>query len=877
MSNVPAQQDWGVQNQDQPAPTFDFVGMLQRRFWIIILCLIFATGGGVFWYWKSEVKYASTARVAIAVNEAQVAIIGNDGLPVANQVTAHDQIIMSENVLGKAAATISFAIKNGWDPRVLNVKEDDADSGFSDTEDANDSKGTLASPVTRIAATTSLFQELQGLSEIQIRGHLKGSISISQDKKDKNIYLVSYTGSNRSDCPTILSIVINEYKKYLADKYRKDGDALLTNIKKAKTGIDKNITKFRNDYEVWQARSKEDADRYMLVKDGVFITDAGKVNNYRTEFQNLYREHQVAVKKVKELKEDQAWMDEAIASGKSDAEILAHINKFAEWMNLESSRNQQEKKLNLEKQMRLPFEPPTEPPTIIQTRFSVQAKQNEIDALIGKGFGENHPDVKQAKRLVANLESQLKILESIHAANVKSARSKYDMMQKQLDENDSIEPVELPEEVNPLDDINLIDLHRINLVEELKRVTKNESDLKLAYEKKRKDADIVDEHLAEEQKLLKQVEDQQQLNEIVLQKISEITLEKDHTTGGYEFDILDNASFARQTEPSLMKVFAISTFLGIAVGTGLSYLIEIADKTFRNPGEIAQQLGMRVIGHVPVLSTRKVEANDSSLDDALVTFHLPKSQQSEAFRAIRTSIFFNGKGKSSQILQVTSPTPGDGKSTLAANLAVSLAQSGKKVLICDADLRRPTVHYLFGNDSDIGFAQVLKGEAEIEDAIADCDVDGLSIMPCGARPTNPSELLTSTRLYELFEVLREKFDYIIMDTPPMLAVTDPCAVAARADGVILTMRIKKNIKLSASRAKEILDSVNAPILGIVVNGAGMVQGNYSNSGSYGYGYGGYGSGYGSGYSSSYYSYGYDYGESTYYYDEDNKPKAKSKV
>ena len=133
---------------------------------------------------------------------------------------------------------------------------------------------------------------------------------------------------------------------------------------------------------------------------------------------------------------------------------------------------------------------------------------------------------------------------------------------------------------------------------------------------------------------------------------------------------------------------------------------------------------------------------------------------------------------------------------------------------------------------------MLKGEAEIEDAIADCDVDGLSIMPCGARPTNPSELLISTRLCTNYlKCFEKKFDYIIMDTPPMLAVTDPCAVAARADGVILTMRIKKNIKLSASRAKEILDSVNAPILGIVVNGAGMVQGNYSNSGSYGYGYG----------------------------------------
>lgn len=866
MSNLPAKQDWGVENQNQPAPTFDFVGMLQRRFWIIILCLIFATGGGVFWYWKSDVKYTSYARVAIAVRESQVSIVGKDGLPVTNQVTAHDQIITSETVLQRAAKTISYAIKNGTVP----IASREETSGKDDQETASDEIEPELS-----SATTSFFPDLQGMSELQIVGYLKDSIEVIEDKNDDYIYQLSYTGSTRNDCAPILAIVINEYESHLAEKFKNEGDELLRNITQAKKGIDEKIKGFRKALEDWRRKNDEDVGLSVLIKDGIFVTDGEKINNYRTEFQQQYRELQLLDKSIKELEEDRDWMENAEKEGKSKQEILAHIDKFADWMSLESTKKAEAEKraneLKEKKELLLPFEAPTESATLIQTRFSVQSMQREVRSLIDKGFGENHPDVKQGKRAIADLEIQVSTLEALHKSKVETEKANYDLRKAQL-ENDA-EPLIADEDIaSPFDDIDLIGLHKINLVEELKSLTQDKVDLEKAYEQKRLDAGKVDEYLKEEQKLVKQVDDQQALNEILLQKISEISLEKDHNSGAYDFDILERPSFAKQTEPSLMKVFAISTFLGIAIGTGLSYLIEIADKTFRNPSEIAQQLGMRVIGHVPVLSTKKVEANESPLDDTLVTFHLPKSQQSEAFRAIRTSIFFNSKGKSSQILQVTSPTPGDGKSTLAANLAVSLAQSGKKVLICDADLRRPTVHYLFGNDSDIGFTQVLKGEAEIEDAIADCDVDGLSIMPCGARPTNPAELLTSTRLYELFEVLREKFDYIVMDTPPMLAVTDPCAVAARADGVILAMRIKKNIKLSASRAKEILDSVNAPILGIVVNGAGMVQGSYSNSGAYGYGYGGYGSGY----SSSYYSYGYDYGESTYYYDEDHKPTAKSK-
>jgi polysaccharide biosynthesis transport protein len=235
-------------------------------------------------------------------------------------------------------------------------------------------------------------------------------------------------------------------------------------------------------------------------------------------------------------------------------------------------------------------------------------------------------------------------------------------------------------------------------------------------------------------------------------------------------------------------------------------------------------------------------------------YHRPKAQSSEAFRAIRTALFFSTKGKTNSVIQVTSPTPGDGKSTIAANLAVSIAQSGKRVLLLDADMRRPSIHHAFGIKTQEGFPQVLLGEKTWRSAVYECEeIPGLSILPCGAKPTNPAELISTPRVGELIEEMRHHFDFIIMDTPPVLAVTDPCPVAARVDGVILTIRIKKNVKISSDRATEVLHSVGANLIGVVVNGVGNQSG-YGSQYSYGayragYQYNGYGYGYG-------YSYGY---------------------
>jgi capsular exopolysaccharide synthesis family protein len=191
---------------------------------------------------------------------------------------------------------------------------------------------------------------------------------------------------------------------------------------------------------------------------------------------------------------------------------------------------------------------------------------------------------------------------------------------------------------------------------------------------------------------------------------------------------------------------------------------------------------------------------------------------------VRTALFFHTRGAGHTVLQITSPNMGDGKSTLSANLAISIAQSGRKVVLVDADFRRPRLHRLFRVKAVAGLATVIAGGAEPFACVQESGIGGLAVLPAGPRPLNPAELLTSPRLEEVLEQLRERYDYVVVDTPPLLAVTDPCVIAPRVDGVLLNLRIGKNSRPAAERAREMLAALGAKVLGVVVNGVGKEAG-----------------------------------------------------
>jgi capsular exopolysaccharide synthesis family protein len=204
----------------------------------------------------------------------------------------------------------------------------------------------------------------------------------------------------------------------------------------------------------------------------------------------------------------------------------------------------------------------------------------------------------------------------------------------------------------------------------------------------------------------------------------------------------------------------------------------------------------------------------------------PKSPITEQYRQIRNNINFASVDKEIKSIVVTSPEPSDGKSTTSANLAIVLSQQGKQVLLVDADLRKPSVHYAFNISNMDGLTSVLTKKISMEEAISNTHIPNLKVLPSGVIPPNPSELLDSKAMEVMMEELKEAFDFVIFDTPPILAVTDSQIMANKCDGVIMVVASGKTRKEIAMKAKTLLEKANAYLLGAVVNGVDLRSGGY---------------------------------------------------
>ncbi|MDQ0226803.1 CpsD/CapB family tyrosine-protein kinase [Metabacillus niabensis] len=211
---------------------------------------------------------------------------------------------------------------------------------------------------------------------------------------------------------------------------------------------------------------------------------------------------------------------------------------------------------------------------------------------------------------------------------------------------------------------------------------------------------------------------------------------------------------------------------------------------------------------------------------SLISLTNPKSPIAEQFRTIRTNIQFSSVDEALQTIIVTSSGPGEGKSTNTANLAVVFAQQGKRVLLIDADLRKPTVHYTFRTENHVGLSNVLTRQLTLEEAISTTAQEKLWVLSSGPIPPNPSELLGSKNMQVLLEQAKEEYDVIVIDTPPVLAVTDAQILANLADGVVLVVSSGKTERDSAKKAKELLESAKAKILGVVLNNKKAEESHY---------------------------------------------------
>jgi len=265
--------------------------------------------------------------------------------------------------------------------------------------------------------------------------------------------------------------------------------------------------------------------------------------------------------------------------------------------------------------------------------------------------------------------------------------------------------------------------------------------------------------------------------------------------------------------PNKSRALALGLLVGLVGGFGLVFFLEYLDDSVSDPDQLEKYVRVPFLGPVPLLEPKET----GPLARDLVALKEPKSVYAEAYRAVRTSILFSSPDNPPRVFVVTSMGQQEGKTLTAVNLAVTMALNDKRVLLIDADMRKPRIHKVFGVENEFGLSSLIGGSPDVGFALKKTPIPTLMVLPSGPVPPNPSELLGSARLGKILGLLREKFDMIILDCTPLIPVTDATVLSTQVDGVILVIKSGATRRKILKRGVKQLEDVQAKIIGAVLN------------------------------------------------------------
>ncbi len=393
-----------------------------------------------------------------------------------------------------------------------------------------------------------------------------------------------------------------------------------------------------------------------------------------------------------------------------------------------------------------------------------------------------------------------------------------------------------------------MDILKARLDGEIERITsgiqhdyesalKREALLRRAFEDQKKKAMEMKEKAIQYNILKREADTNRELYKGLLQRMKEAGISAGITASNIQ--VVDQAEVPiKPHRPKKGLNLTLALIVGLFLGVGAAFLFEYLDNSVKTPEDVEQLIRLPFFGIVPEISMerrKRLEAQPRYPIE-LITFGHPKSMLSEAYRNIRTSILLSFSERPPKRILISSPNPAEGKTTTALNTAIALAQTGARVLLIEADMRKPRIYKVLKQDNGLGLSNFLSGNADLPSIIREAEIPNLHYILSGPLPPNPSELLGSSLFKRMMESLSERFDHLVIDAPPVLGFADSVVLSALVDGVVLVVEAGKTPRETLQRAKEVLSQVNGRILGVVINRVDIQRSRYDGYGYYYYRY-----------------------------------------
>ncbi|MFN9603426.1 MAG: polysaccharide biosynthesis tyrosine autokinase [Planctomycetota bacterium] len=635
-------------------------------------------------------------------------------------------------------------------------------------------------------------------------GDLRGMLNVSAVGNDgsSDALEIRCEGKIAQDLEPILIQVVDKFIAATTEDYRELGEKSMELIKDLQTKLEQDKSAVQTRY-------------YQLVKDlgliteteegsleSPFLADLEKMKTQKDEHLRDYRKSDQLLREIQEI----------LSSEQPDVDAmkLAAI-EARKFLNLAEPEDEYSTVESEEQQRLVRYEQRLE--SITGEVLALEAERSET----ARRFGENHPQVEFiSSKYRTALVAKNRLMEELD-----SLRS--------ITDNESLKTKKVAAVMEDarLRDAELVRIYAVALRNQRERakynLEKSDEDIQLLTEKSK---DTLEDWV-EVNMLRDQIKESGASVSQVLEKLAALeVIANEKNYSATRVKIIDDPSAPRKIAPEFSKFLLIGTLLGGLLGAALAVLIDHSDLAYRTPIDIQESMNVPVLCKIPRIKKLKL-SHDFKGSPMLVTALSPGNSASETFRAARTSLLFAAGQNGHRVLMLTSPSPGDGKSTTAANLAISLAQTDKKVCLVDSDFRRPKVKENFGIQDDIGCMQYLNGKISLEEAMHPCAIQSnLTLLTTGGYPTNPGELVSSTPYAEMIAELKSRFDFVLIDCPPVIPVADATSICSLVDGIIMVLRIRRGVILSAQKAKERLDLVQGNLMGIIVNG--MDQNSYYN-------------------------------------------------